>query len=208
MNLQTLFEMQKTLDERIVKKKGLEGQNLLSEKILALQVELGELANEWRGFKFWSEHREPITEAPCFMCDGEGGYMGCVEAPMIELALVECSECNGTGQARNPLLEEYVDCLHFILSIGNEFGCSELNFIDFSHRESNVTNQFKYVFYTISSIDERLVCKDMSDIKETFGYLFGGFLELGEMLGFSWEQIEKAYIEKNQINHERQNNGY
>lgn len=39
MNLEKLFEMQRVLDERIIKEKGLEGQNLLPQKILALQVE-------------------------------------------------------------------------------------------------------------------------------------------------------------------------
>ncbi|MEM5662341.1 dUTP diphosphatase [Bacillus cereus] len=28
------------------------------------------------------------------------------------------------------------------------------------------------------------------------------------MLGFSLEEIEYEYIEKNKVNHERQNNGY
>ena len=41
MNLQPLFETQAKLDKRIVEKKGLQGQDLLDKKILALQVELG-----------------------------------------------------------------------------------------------------------------------------------------------------------------------
>lgn len=59
MNLTKLFEMQRELDARIVKEKGLEGKDLLPQKILALQVELGECANEWRGFKFWSNRQTP-----------------------------------------------------------------------------------------------------------------------------------------------------
>lgn len=34
------------------------------------------------------------------------------------------------------------------------------------------------------------------------------FLGLGEMLGFTWDEIEQAYYAKNKENHERQNNGY
>lgn len=52
INLSRLFQMQKVLDARIGKEHGLEGKDLLPKKILALQVELGELANKWRGFKF------------------------------------------------------------------------------------------------------------------------------------------------------------
>ncbi len=36
MNLEKMFEMQKALDERIIKEKGLEGQDLLPNLILAL----------------------------------------------------------------------------------------------------------------------------------------------------------------------------
>lgn len=182
MSIKRLFEMQKILDDKIVKGKGLEGVDLLDKKILALQVELGELANEWRGFKFWSEDQEPRT----------------VIYKNIAMKKVK----------KNPLLEEYVDCLHFILSIGNEWSLSDMIFEDFKHRADNITKQFNYVFYTVMSIDERIVCSDYDDIEECFGYLFSGFAELGEMLGFTWQQIEQAYYDKNKVNHERQNNGY
>lgn len=59
MNLEKMFEMQKELDNRIIKEKGLEGRDLLPGLILALQVELAECANEWRGFKFWSNDQQP-----------------------------------------------------------------------------------------------------------------------------------------------------
>jgi len=38
--------------------------------------------------------------------------------------------------------------------------------------------------------------------------MFGYFIGLGEMLGFSWKQVEDAYYAKNKINHERQDAGY
>lgn len=43
------------------------------------------------------------------------------------------------------------------------------------------------------------------------GYYHEGlelFIGLGEMLGFTWEQVEDAYYAKNKVNHERQNAGY
>lgn len=54
MNLTKLFEMQRELDTRIEKLHNLESSELFSKKTLALLVELGELANETRCFKFWS----------------------------------------------------------------------------------------------------------------------------------------------------------
>src|SRR5699024_5544203 len=102
-------------DLHIVKEKGLEGQDLLDKKILALQVELGELANEFRGLKFWSENQEPnVLSYKCSEC-------GFTRKENIDCPLAdEHYEFYMIGF--NPLLEEYVDCLHFILSIGNDLG--------------------------------------------------------------------------------------
>jgi dimeric dUTPase (all-alpha-NTP-PPase superfamily) len=55
MNLSKLFQMQKVLDDRVIKEHGLEGKYLFDYKLMALKVELGELANEIRIFKFWSK---------------------------------------------------------------------------------------------------------------------------------------------------------
>ncbi|WP_405103087.1 dUTP diphosphatase [Oceanobacillus sp. FSL H7-0719] len=182
MNLTKLFEKQQELDARILLEKGLVGQDLLDKKILALQVELGELANEWRGFKFWKVDNEPRT---CVINkDGE----------------------TANQYYTNPLLEEYVDCLHFILSIGNDLKC-ELEELEPGH------------FPTISETLINLI-RDPAELKYdvrdgiyeefivTYTDMFELFLGLGSQLGFTWEQIEQAYFDKNKINHERQNNGY
>src|SRR5690606_36397479 len=79
---QKLFSMQRELDERIIVEHQLTGTYFL-ERLLALQVEVGELANETRCFKYWS--LKPPAE-------------------------------------RAVILEEYVDGIHFILSIGLSLG--------------------------------------------------------------------------------------
>ncbi len=177
MNLQPLFETQKILDQRIVDQHGLEGQDLLQEKILALQVELGELANEWRGFKFWSEDREPRTKVPI----------------------------TAWGEPyKNPLLEEYVDCLHFILSIGNDVLVENVKPTKLISFSANITGQFNALFHLISHCDAVTLLIDDG----AYRVIFNNFLHLGESLGFTWEQIEEAYFDKNRINHTRQNTGY
>lgn len=57
--LDELKEDQKKLDSFIIHKKGLTPKANVEEKAIALLVETGELANEWRGFKFWSENQKP-----------------------------------------------------------------------------------------------------------------------------------------------------
>ena len=163
MNLSKLFEMQAKLDAHIEREHPRkENEDRLIKKILALQVELGELANEWRGFKFWSNDQEPKTVK----------YM----------------------------LEEYVNCLHFLLSIGleNEVGTftgDELMPI----KMGTVEMQFITIFKATV-----LFLEDISYYQEMWEL----FLGLGEMLGFTLEEVEQAYYAKNKENHERQDEGY
>ena len=89
MDIKELFEKQRELDEFIIEKRycgGLEkeatyDENLfLTNRLLALAVEVGELANATRAFKYWSTKE---------------------------------------SESKERLLDEYVDCLFFLASIGN-----------------------------------------------------------------------------------------
>lgn len=165
MNFEKLFEIQAGLDEHIIQEKGLERQDLLDKKILALQVELGELAQEVQDeWKFWKLDFKRNTKK---------------------------------------ILEEYVDCLHFVLSIGLEHQeyLEPIEYQDYIKENDNITEQFHQVFKSVSDYEWY---RDETNYYEMACQVLG----LGEMLGFTEEQIEQAYLEKNKINHERQNTGY
>ncbi|GKV70256.1 hypothetical protein NCCP2716_27540 [Sporosarcina sp. NCCP-2716] len=200
MNLQPLFESQKMLDALIVEQHGLEGQDLLPEKILALQVELGELANEWRGFKFWREDREPWGEMECGHCTNGYSHKNLGDG---DVWIETCKTCDGRG-THNPMLEEYVDCLHFILSIGNDIYAANIKPTKLISFSANITGQFNALFHLISHCDTVTLLIDDG----AYRVIFNNFLHLGEMLGFTWQQIEEAYYAKNKINHTRQATGY
>lgn len=161
MDWDKLFSMQKQLDAHIEKKHHVDKNKLFEYKYLALLVELGELANETRCFKFWS------TKPP--------------------------SDYEIT-------LEEYVDGLHFILSLGIEKGyryeSSGTNMSD-----ESATNQFNKVFSSCVAFHENPTHIHYTD-------LFYDFLVLGKILGFDEQQIMHAYIQKNDKNYVRQENGY
>ena len=53
MNLQTLLNKQKELDDYIIKKHKVENEGLLNKRVLACLVEVGEQANEYQSFKYW-----------------------------------------------------------------------------------------------------------------------------------------------------------
>ncbi|MFA8439322.1 dUTP diphosphatase [Pueribacillus sp. YX66] len=201
MNLAKLFETQRKLDERIIEEKGLQGQNLLDKKILALQVELGELANEWRGFKFWSEKQEPNTSS--FKCS-ECGF---VREENIDCPLAD-EHYGFTMDHFNPLLEEYVDCLHFILSIGLEIEIKQDIFPE-PIKYDDAVIQFNELFGQISYFASVLNRdNDWEEVEFEYERVWSLFFGLGGILGFAWVEIEQAYFEKNAENHRRQEVGY
>lgn len=161
MKWKDLFEKQRELDQYIQQQRSLEEEDLVNRKMLAFQVELGELANQTRCFKFWSL-KEPSP--------------------------------------KEVILEEYVDGLHFLLSLG-----LELTFT-FDHLEpvpanENLTLQFQKVYRFASRFEE-----DPS--ASNYRLLFAAFLALGWQLQLTEKAVMEAYWEKNQVNRERQEEGY
>ncbi|KQB91906.1 dUTPase [Geobacillus sp. PA-3] len=205
MNLQKLFDMQRKLDEHIEREHPRKpDEDRLAKKILALMVELGELVNEHRGFKYWSHDQEPrrAVYEICEYCEGR---------KTLGFQQESCWYCGGTGLQviKRPLLEEFADCLHFLLSIGNDININEV-YEDYEPKplyfgDGDILGQFIAIYDWINS----LYFHRHEDVNgEIYDLVFAYFLGLGEMLGFSWQEIEEAYLQKNAINHERQNNGY
>ncbi|GAA0120945.1 MAG: dUTP diphosphatase [Clostridium argentinense] len=164
MNLEKLFEMQQILDNRIEREHNLQNQELFFKKVLALQVEVGELANETRCFKFWSLKKPS-------------------EASII--------------------LEEYVDCLHFILSLGIETNLQNTKLNKNLKVENNTDTTEMFL-----NLNEKINIFAKNKCEKSYIDLFEQFILLGNILGFSSENIEEAYLNKNKINHQRQDEGY
>ena len=163
MQLEKLFKMQKDLDHHIEEKHNLKNEDLFNRKVLALFVEIGELANETRSFKFWSVKPSSPKEV---------------------------------------ILEEFVDGIHFILSLGLECGFNKtLNEISKGETSSDVTNQFLAIYNALSIFQK-------SKSIEDYISLFKGYLQLANLLGITNEEMEKAYFKKNEVNYQRQRNNY
>lgn len=212
MNLKQLFDTQRILDERIAKEHPVqEGEDRFAKKILALLSELGECANEQRSWKFWSKDQKPRTIK----------YVPFEETQCENYDLLYCEICgdyydidHGLAHEHreddlvpyvitNPLLTEYVDNLHFILSLGRDKGInipSEYK-REWMIKEKDIVKQFLAVFSLASRFG---ITKSETD----FNLTLDTFMGLGEMLGFTWEEIEASYYEKNEINHGRQDNSY
>ncbi len=161
MQLKELFEIQRTLNERILKEHGLDSSNLRNKKFLALLTEIGELANETRCFKYWSKKGPSPKEI---------------------------------------ILEEYVDCLHFILTIGLDFGYTDVE-PDGEIERSDLSSHFINLFL---SVNEMVICAS----RDSYQVLMEDFISLGVALGFTDEEVTRSYLLKNEENHRRQSTDY
>lgn len=162
MNTVKLFMMQKELDNHIQSQHDLGEEKLFERKVLALLVEVGELANETRCFKFWST--KPSSE-------------------------------------KSIILEEFVDGVHFILSLGIEAEFDGMTEICGGTPVRDASSQFLEVYEAIHRFR-------VTRSKEDYYGLFKNYLTLAEILGLSEEEIEQAYYEKNEVNYQRQRRGY
>ncbi len=161
LHLHSLFTMQKSLDTYIQVEKNI-SHDVFLEKGLALLVELSELANETRCFKFWSE-----------------------KGPSEKFVI----------------LEEYVDSVHFLLSLGIEKKLDDLEKWPMNQPKDSLTMLF---LHTQSAISRFLKTPTMGNYEEVWAW-YGA---IASNLGFTHEEIVQAYLDKNEINYERQRSGY
>lgn len=159
-NLQELSAMQAELDKKIMSTHNIDCSKTINERILAFMVELAELANETRCFKYWSLQAASATDI---------------------------------------ILEEYVDGIHFLTSLGNELSLK--NHFIVNDVSSSLTEQFSEIFACAGSLKD-----DFN--KDSLEALYIKYLELGMLLGFDDKTIVEGYYKKNEENHKRQEQGY
>lgn len=179
INFYKILRAQAEIDKLIMEKAGLTKYKLFDVE-LALKVELGELANEWQGFKFWKANKKINREK---------------------------------------MLEEWADCMAFACSIENySFKIIALN----KAGEEDINNAGKE---TLEDISEQIYCKEIDpkreqvlnalNVRNMFIHLLKSscvdiaeVVVLGELLGFTHEEMEQAYFKKRDKNLERIRNGY
>lgn len=160
MEFKELFEMQRELDAFIEKTQKID-RDVFKEKGLALMIELAELANETRCFKFWS------TKGP---------------------------------SERDVILEEFVDSIHFLLSLGIEKELSLDAWPEISMKQ-DLTGCFLRTQDQILTFIHQPNIDHYRSVWQCYGVL-------AYNLGFTLDDIIQAYIAKNEKNYERQKNGY
>ena len=104
---------------------------------------------------------------------------------------------------REKALLEYVDALHFAMSLTNQYAF----IITGSASTGLLLDKFKYsgewptsnkAFYMVDCIEQ------ISPTQWKIKYLF----RIGALLGFTWDEIYKVYKDKNAVNYQRLKEGY
>lgn len=154
MNIVKMLKMQDELDKAIFKKSNL--KNYPAQEVrIAFKVELGELAQEWKQFKYWKSTKGEIN--------------------------------------KDKLIEEWADCFHFALSLyNNTDDCkAELDRIMYYAFHESVEKDIYFLF--------EILFEDC---------YIDSVIALGFKLGFTEQEMQDAYYNKNRKNWERITNNY
>lgn len=161
INIDRILELQKQLDNNIHTKHNINPKEVFEKRRLALIVEVCEMINVNRCFKFWSLKKDYDKQV---------------------------------------LGDEFVDCLHFILSISLHFNLdqTEYEIKDVVYDDNELTLKV----LDLISLAGKIESKD--DCKKFIIQLF----ELAFTFGFTAQDIIDFYIKKNQVNFKRQQDNY
>lgn len=207
MNYKKLQEMQRALDESIIKEKKLKltEEERFELTCHAFLVELSEVANSNEYFKFWKSHKGKIDEKRfgktlVLVEDDENSWQYTDRANQ-ELVSEEVAQ-------HRTLVEENSDCLHFLLSLANQTG-TELDGETESLIERNTTgNYFETTGIVLDLLNELNEYGGLRGLGWDVMILEKYFRAYYTKLGITQEELEQAYYDKNKVNYERLRSDY
>ena len=204
MNFKKLQAMQAKLDEAILAEKApMTAEERFNKTLVALSVEIAEVANTVEHFKFWKDGKGKIDHDRFIVTPSvvsivnnliEDGYL---DNTTMQYVTEEQAH-------RLTLIEECSDALHFILSLANQ-GDFEINGIGTHFKVADDTDSLEenviFLNQLIGLADFKRFHSDLEMIIDVF------FIYINQ-LGITEQELEQAYYDKNKINYERLENGY
>ncbi|PEQ01537.1 hypothetical protein CN587_25265 [Bacillus wiedmannii] len=101
--------------------------------------------------------------------------------------------------------DEWADCMHFMASLGNKYGHVDYILSQFLKKDEVLLNKKDIVSYHLAfDAIYKLELNDEFD----YGNAFAVLIVIGLKLGMTFEDMEKAYFDKNQVNYDRLASGY
>ena len=202
MNFKKLQAMQAKLEEAILADKApMTAEERFNKTLVALSVEIAEIANTVEHFKFWKDNKGKIDYDRFDVdWDYEGtpiiGYYDYKEGVDYQISYEQAH--------RLTLVEECSDALHFILSLANQ--------IEYEIDESLIKS-FRYPRHPLDTLYVALQNKIINlatgyDKLGSLKSLLSFYTSYAVELGIEPQELEQAYYDKNKINYERLENGY
>lgn len=203
MNFKKLQEMQRALDDAILKEKPeMTAEERFEKTCVALSVEVAELANTAEHFKFWKENKGKVEKdrfVKVGLLPGENNFL---LHDTISGSVVSVKQAY-----KLTLVEEASDVIHFILSLANQLEI-ELNnpFI----RSSGISKELFYIRVnnSITSCFHNYFRKDFGFCQTNLEKVTFYFMNYIDSLSIDTQELEQAYYDKNEINYQRLREGY
>lgn len=204
MNFKKLQAMQAKLDEAILADKApMTTEERFNKTLVALSVEIAEIANCAEHFKFWKDNKGKIDESKVITWIKDDSNNEWYEYTDKNNNLYRITKQEAH---RLTLVEECSDALHFILSLANQ--CNEnISTMEFMLNDEIYSKEEHYrnLQYLINYMDYR---EEINFKNEWIRSITERFCCYAYSLGVTIEELEQAYYDKNKINYERLANGY
>lgn len=121
---------------------------------------------------------------------------------------------NKSASPKEVILEEGVDILHFLLSLGNDIAAKghdeSVKFFDYTSCNCGDDLSNIYIYFVGEMIELFYKYNKFDSFVMNVQYytVMSIYLDLMKAVGFNEKDIETAYYKKNEINHKRQDNNY
>lgn len=216
MNFKKLQAMQLELDNSILSAKPqMTAEERFNKTLVALSVEVAEVANCAEHFKFWKDNKGKVDEKRFLK-----SYNSFYEEELYSDKVTGNREISFEQAHKLTLVEECSDCLHFILSLANQLDLN-LEQAFFTRPPVLLGTDFCYIYiqnevasilektYLIEVSEERdLSDKEWEDLCLPYQKLGDFYFNYINGLGITTQELEQAYYEKNEENYRRLREGY
>lgn len=100
---------------------------------------------------------------------------------------------------KEKIIVRYIEAIKFLLSIGNshEFNVINKDSIDSIEKTDNVIKLLSNIFNEIVDLKKSVKCKDYVNSLSIYIRLFARYVNLGECLGLSFEEVYDYYVKNN-----------
>ncbi len=104
--------------------------------------------------------------------------------------------------------DEWADCMHFMASLGNKYGHVETILLekikDGFEKDVNYAIEKQITYHELFGIIYKAKLNSVKD----YAISLASLVVIGLKLGMTYEDMHKAYFDKNQVNYDRLASGY